>query len=142
MTHGHPSIQPPTGSTSSNAAGPDETFSTAGKTTSITAAIRILDHWGISEIQAASLLSMSSETWRARRASDSGPSDHAAATRASHILGIHGALATLLSDDRRAGDWVKTPNAAFGGRTALDIMLTGEAGLVRVRRYLVAECFC
>jgi len=36
--------------------------------------------------------------------------------------------------------WIKAPNDAFGGRSALDVMLGGEmTDLMRVRRYLDAE---
>ncbi|WP_148359223.1 MbcA/ParS/Xre antitoxin family protein, partial [Acidocella aminolytica] len=40
----------------------------------------------------------------------------------------------------RGYGWIKAPNAAFSGRSALDVMLHGElTDLMRVRHYLDAE---
>jgi hypothetical protein len=62
--------------------------------------------------------------------------------RISYILGIYKALQILLPDPRAADAWIRKPNAAapFGGRSALDRMLSGNvADLYVVRRYLDAE---
>ena len=58
----------------------------------------------------------------------------------SNLIGIHKALRYIFRETRRAHDWIKAPNSAFQGRSALDIMLGGElTDLMRVRRYLDAE---
>ena len=55
-------------------------------------------------------------------------------------MGIHKALRVLFSDNARAYRWVKAPNRAFGGKTALEVMLGGAiTDLMRVRHYLDAE---
>ncbi|MCA8908000.1 MAG: DUF2384 domain-containing protein [Rhodospirillaceae bacterium] len=62
--------------------------------------------------------------------------------RISYILGIYKALQILLPNERAADEWVKRPNTAlpFGGRSALDRMLSGQvADLFVVRQYLDAE---
>ncbi len=62
--------------------------------------------------------------------------------RISYLLGIYKALQTLLPDERAADEWVRRPNAdpLFGGRSALDRMLSGQvADLFTVRQYLDAE---
>lgn len=62
--------------------------------------------------------------------------------RISHILGIYKALQILLPDVKAADEWVKRPNIAsqFGGRSALDRMLSGQvADLFVVRQYLDAQ---
>ena len=62
--------------------------------------------------------------------------------RISYILGVYKALQVLLPDEVAADDWVKLPNAAplFGGRSALDRMLSGlVADLFVVRQYLDAQ---
>ena len=62
--------------------------------------------------------------------------------RISYIVGIYKALQILLPDEKTADEWVKRPNAAppFGGRAALDRMLSGQvADLFLVRQYLDAE---
>jgi hypothetical protein len=54
-------------------------------------------------------------------------------------MGIHKALRLLFTENARAYEWVKKPNKAFGGETALDVMLRGYlTDLFRVRHYLDA----
>ena len=63
--------------------------------------------------------------------------------RISYIAGIYKALQILLPDEDAADEWVKRPNAAppFGGRSALDRMMSGQvADLFLVRQYVDAEC--
>lgn len=62
--------------------------------------------------------------------------------RISYILGVHRALQLLLPDETAADEWVRRPNAVplFGGRSALDRMLSGQvADLYVVRQYLDAQ---
>lgn len=62
--------------------------------------------------------------------------------RISYILGIYKALQILFADENIADKWIKQPNAAtiFGGRSALDRMLSGNVSdLYIVRQYLDAE---
>jgi hypothetical protein len=61
-------------------------------------------------------------------------------SRLSNLMGIHKALRILFREAPRGYAWVKAPNEAFGGRSALDVMLGGElTDIMRVRRYLDAE---
>jgi len=62
--------------------------------------------------------------------------------RISYVLGIFKALQILLPDETAADEWVKKPNSAplFGGRSALDRMLSGNVSdLYEVRKYLDAQ---
>lgn len=62
--------------------------------------------------------------------------------RISYVLGIYKALQILFPDPARADAWVRRPNDAplFGGRSALERMLSGNVGdLFLVRQYLDAE---
>ena len=62
--------------------------------------------------------------------------------RISYIFGIYSALQVLLPKPEAADAWIRTPNAApiFGGRSALDRMLSGQVGdLYLVRQYLDAQ---
>ena len=62
--------------------------------------------------------------------------------RISYVLGVYKALQILLPDEKAADEWVRRPNAAppFGGRSALDRMLSGQvADLFVVREYLDAQ---
>lgn len=62
--------------------------------------------------------------------------------RISYVLGIFKALQLLFPDPTRADAWLRRPNSApaFGGRSALERMLTGNvADLYVVRRHLDAQ---
>lgn len=62
--------------------------------------------------------------------------------RISYIFGIYAALQVLLPDPTAADEWIRKPNSApiFGGRSALERMLSGQVGdLYLVRQYLDAE---
>jgi len=59
--------------------------------------------------------------------------------RISYILGIYKSLQILLPEPAAADSWIHKPNlgAIFGGKSALDLMLSGKiADLERVRTYL------
>ena len=54
-------------------------------------------------------------------------------------MGIHKALRILFTENERAYGWVKKPNRAFDGKSALEIMLQGQImDLFDVRFYLDA----
>lgn len=62
--------------------------------------------------------------------------------RISYVLGIFKNLEILFPEPARADAWVRAPNsaAAFGGRSALERMLSGNvADLYVVRQYLDAQ---
>ena len=59
-----------------------------------------------------------------------------------NVLGIYKALQILLPDGQAADAWIRQPNTApmFGGRSALDRMMSGQvADLFVVRQYLDAQ---
>jgi hypothetical protein len=60
--------------------------------------------------------------------------------RLSHVFGIYKSLQILLPGPA-AATWIHRSNDAplFGGRTALELMLSGVAGLFLVRAYLDGE---
>jgi hypothetical protein len=62
--------------------------------------------------------------------------------RISYVFGIFKALQVLFPDPARADAWIRRPNDAplFGGRSALDVLLSGNvADLYVVRQYLDAQ---
>lgn len=59
--------------------------------------------------------------------------------RISVLLGIYKALHILFPTADRATAWLRRPNKALGGESALEVMLKGRVDhLYRVRRYLDA----
>ena len=67
---------------------------------------------------------------------------HDVLERISYVFGIYSALQVLLPKPEAADAWIKKSNAAplFGGKSALDRMLSGQvADLYVVRQYLDAQ---
>jgi hypothetical protein len=59
------------------------------------------------------------------------------ASRLSYVLGIFKALEILYQRPEMADEWVRRPNKAFGGQSAMDRMRTGHmVDLAAVRGYL------
>jgi hypothetical protein len=105
--------------------------------------VRVADLWHLSIAEQLTLLGLSSRStyfkWR-KEPQVRLPRD--TLERISYILGIYKALQLLLPDTRAADEWIRRPNeaAVFGGRSALDRMLSGNvADLYIVRQYLDAQ---
>lgn len=116
-------------------------FSSAGGA-GLRAFANIAERWGLSIAEQLRLLGISRSTyfkWR-REPEPRLPQD--TLERLSYLLGIYKALQILLPDTGAADAWIRKPNTAppFGGRSALDRMLSGQvADLYVVRQYLDAQ---
>ena len=104
------------------------------------AVLALFGRWGVNDEQAAIMLDLPIRTYRRWKAGDLGRIDRDGKARLSNLMGIHKALRIIFHEPQRGYAWIKAPNEAFGGRSALAIMLGGElTDLMRVRRYLDAE---
>ena len=104
------------------------------------ATVNLFRLWEITDEQAATLLDLPLRTYRRWKAGELGRIDRDSKARLSNLMGIHKALRLIFREPQRAYQWIGKPNEAFGGRSALKIMLGGElTDLMRVRRYLDAE---
>ena len=104
------------------------------------AALNLFRLWDVTDDQAATLLDLTKRTYARWKAGDTGRIGRDGKARLSNLLGIHKALRIVFNDAARGYAWVKAANDAFGGRSALDIMMGGEiTDIMRVRRYLDAE---
>jgi hypothetical protein len=105
------------------------------------AAVTLFGLWGLTDKQAATLLGATDRSyarWKADGKAGSWPRDLKA--RLSNLMGVHKALRIIFREPQRGYDWVRAANNAFGGASALDVMLGGElTDLMRVRRYLDSE---
>ena len=104
---------------------------------------RIAEAWGLTVAEQMKLLGIRSRStwfkWRKDVAVEL-PAD--TLERLSYLLGIYKALQLLFAEPARADAWLRRPNdaAPFGGRSALDRMLSGQvADLYVVRQYLDAQ---
>ncbi len=104
------------------------------------AALNLFRLWSVTDEQAATLLDLPVRSYRRWKAGEIGRIDRDAKARLSNLIGIHKALRIIFSEPHRGYAWIRAPNSAFGGRTALEVMLGGEmTDLMRVRRYLDSE---
>jgi hypothetical protein len=104
------------------------------------AVFRLIELWALPLEQARVLLGRPSRAtlynWKAGKARTL-PYD--TLQRISYLLGIFKALQILYAEPALADGWLKRPNAAFGGQSALDRMLAGDiTDLAAVRAHLDA----
>lgn len=97
--------------------------------------------WGLSDAESRTLLGgMAARTWARWKDGQIGRIDRDLRMRMAHLMGIHKGLRYLFRDPARGYAWIRKPNAAFGGQSALAIMLRGElADLALMREWLDAE---
>lgn len=98
----------------------------------------IFARWGVSDVDAAVILGgISPKTFRRWRDREYGRVNRDLADRMSYILGIHKALRIIFAQPAQGYRWMSQANAAFGGRTPLQLLLQGGMDdLRRLRRYL------
>jgi hypothetical protein len=104
---------------------------------------RIAEAWALTQQEARILLGSPPEsTYYKWKSGQVGHVQRDLLERLSYLLGIYKALQILLPVPAAADSWVKRPNSAplFGGRSALDLMLSGNVSdLYLTRQYLDAE---
>ncbi len=107
----------------------------------VRAVIRLFERWQVSDAQARDILGgLAARTYARWKAGEIGRIDRDLATRLSLLMGIHKGLRYLFTDAERGYAWVKKPNSAFDGQSAVEIMTGGDIfALARIRAYLDAE---
>ncbi len=97
--------------------------------------------WQLSDIEARTLLGdMAQRTWARWKEGSISRIDRDLRARMAILMGIHKGLRYLFSDPARGYNWIRKPNTAFNGQSALDIMMRGEiTDLIDLRSYLDAE---
>jgi hypothetical protein len=105
------------------------------------ATVNLAARWGLTDTEASQVLGgLSPRTWARWKSGEIGRIDRDLATRMSLLMGIHKALRYLFSDPARGYAWVRKPNAAFAGASALEVMLRGSVlDLAQLRAYLDSE---
>ncbi len=105
------------------------------------AIVNLFARWDLSDRDATILLGgIAPRSWARWKKGEPPKLSRDLCARLSNLLGIHKGLRIVFSEPERGYGWIKRPNAAFGGQSALDVMRGGElTDLMRVRRYLDAE---
>ncbi|MCO4317583.1 MbcA/ParS/Xre antitoxin family protein [Phyllobacterium sp. 21LDTY02-6] len=103
--------------------------------------VNLFNAWKLTDSQACTLLGgLSARTWARWKEGNIGRVDRDLKMRLAHLMGIHKGLRYLFKDPARGYAWIKAPNAAFGGKSALEMMLQGElSDLAVMREWLDAE---
>jgi hypothetical protein len=105
------------------------------------AAFALFGKWRVSDAEARVLLGQPSpSTFYRWKRGELGTVPADTVWRLGDLIGIHKALRYLFADPERGYAWVRRPNLAFGGKSALTRMLAGApSDLASVRSYLDAE---
>jgi hypothetical protein len=103
--------------------------------------VNLFRAWELTDVEARTLLGdVAQRTWARWKTGDIGRIDRDLRARMAILMGVHKALRYLFTDASRGYAWIRKPNAAFAGRSALDVMLRGEiTDLIDLRAYLDAE---
>lgn len=101
----------------------------------------LFGHWRLTDDQSAVLLGLpDGSTYSDVKRGASTSISPETGQRAAALLGIHKALRSIFREPSRGYAWVRQPNQAFGGQSALERMLSGDpSDIEAVRRYLEAE---
>jgi hypothetical protein len=99
----------------------------------------IADRWQLSTDEQIALLGSPGRSTFFKWKKDGGTLSQDTRERISHVLGIWKTLRILFTQDDRGEGWIRAKNRYFDGASALDVMLEGMSGVVRVRRYLDAQ---
>jgi len=101
----------------------------------------LIEHWKLSNAEAAALLGVSDSTWdRIKRGTWEQPLSQDQLTRASAAIGVYKGLHLLFADDM-ADRWPKLPNrgAIFQRLSPVDAMIEGGIPvMLETRRYVDA----
>jgi hypothetical protein len=104
------------------------------------AVLGLFGKWELTDEQAATLVDMPVRSYRRWKAEGPGRVSRDGRARLSNLMGIHKALRIIFAEPQRGYAWIRAANSAFGGASALNVMLGGElTDIMRVRRYLDAE---
>jgi Protein of unknown function (DUF2384) len=105
------------------------------------AAFNLFKRWNVSDAQARVLLGEPSpSTFYRWKRGEIGSLPPDTVWRLGDLMGVHKALRHMFTDPQRGYAWVSQPNAAFGGKSALERMLAGApSDLTAIRNYLDAE---
>ncbi len=116
-------------------------FSSEEYAAMIRAVLSLFEKWQLTDSKARVLLGRPAPRTFARwKQGRIGRPSFDTACRMSYLLGIHKALRYLFKDPARGYAWIRKPNLAFGGQSALERMSAGEiTDIAAVRSYLDAE---
>lgn len=105
------------------------------------ATVNLAKVWQLTDFEACALLGgMPPHTWARWKNGSHGRIHRDLRARMADLMGIHGSLRYLFKTPSQGYKWIRKPNAAFNGISALQIMLRGEiSDLAMIRKWLEAQ---
>lgn len=102
------------------------------------ATVNLAKVWELTEFEACALLGgMSPRTWARWKNGSHGRIDRDLRPRMAALMGIHKSLRCLFKNPSQGYGWIRKPNGAFAGISALQIMMRGEiSDLEEIRNWL------
>ena len=101
--------------------------------------LAIAERWQLSADEQIALLGSPGRSTFFKWKKEGGSLPQDTQERLSHMLGIWKSLRILFTQDERGEAWIRSKNLYFDGASALDVMLEGMSGIIRVRRSLDAQ---
>jgi Antitoxin Xre/MbcA/ParS C-terminal toxin-binding domain len=119
----------------------DERFLNSPSAIRLRAGLNLAKRWSLGTAQVIALLALTED--QSQRVGDT---DVLVETlrpdqieRLDLLLSIHASLKTLFTEDERVYGWMRKPNGAFGGISAIKLCLRdGKEGIETVQSYLAA----
>ena len=105
------------------------------------AIVNLFRHWQINDAEALKLLGgMAPQVWAKWKTGDIDRPELDVQFRMVILIEIHKALRCIFSDPDRGYAWIRKPNKAFDGKSALDVMMSGKIeDMADIRNYLDIE---
>ncbi|MCE0507287.1 MbcA/ParS/Xre antitoxin family protein [Roseivivax sp. GX 12232] len=103
--------------------------------------VNLFQAWELSDAESCTLLGgIAKRTWARWKDGQIGRIERDLRLRLALLIGIHKGLRHMFREPGRGYAWIRKPNAAFEGLSALDVMLRGEmTDLLALRDWLNAE---
>ena len=91
------------------------------------ATVRLFEVWSVTDPEACLLLGgMAPDEWDRWKAGQAGEIAIPLRMRMAHLIGIHAGVRRLFHDPERGYAWMRKPNTALDGKSALDVLLEGD----------------
>jgi uncharacterized protein (DUF2384 family) len=106
-------------------------------------ALELFARWEVTHAEGRALLgNMDEQAYATLSRDDRHPLDDAAVHRLNRLVLIDEWLMSIFNEPQRRYRWMRAPNDLFNGKSAIEVMLSGElADIERVHDYLKAEVY-
>jgi hypothetical protein len=106
-------------------------------------ALELFRLWDVTDAEGCALLgNMEEQTYASFRGEDSHPLDDVLIHQLTLLVRIDEWLSSIFTEPHRRYRWMRAPNDAFNGQSAIEVMLSGAlVDIERVHDFLKAEVY-